>query len=118
MKKILCSLLVLCLIFACTTAFAQELSGGWTLCDPAAPIPEDALSAFEKAMDGLTGVSYTPAALLEEQVVAGMNYCLLCSASAVVPDAVPYWAVVTVYAGVDGTCEILAISPIDPLPAE
>ena len=116
MKKIACLVLVLCLMLAAVPAFAEELAGGWQMQDITAPIPEEALAAFDKAMEHLVGEDYEPVALLSTQVVAGTNYLFLCKGTPVVLHPVPEWAVVTVYAALDGSAEILHISVIDPYP--
>ena len=119
MKRILALVLMLSLLIV-PCAFAEDgaLAGGWTLCDPAEPIPEEALAAFDKAMEGLVGVSYEPAALLSTQVVAGLNYCFLCKAQVIVPDAQPYWAYVYVYADLEGDAAVTSIGAISPEIAE
>ena len=38
--------------------------------------------------------------------VAGTNYCILCQITPVVPDATPAWALVYIYADLDGNAEI------------
>ncbi len=86
--------------------------GGWTLTEDAAITPE-ARDAFEKAMEGLVGVNYTPAALLGTQLVSGTNYCFLCEATVVYPDAKPYYAIVSVYQDLQGKAEILNITAMD-----
>jgi hypothetical protein len=58
-----------------------------------AVLTEEAQSAFDKAMEGLVGVNYTPLALLGTQLVSGTNYSFLCEAAVVYPDAQPYYAV-------------------------
>ena len=35
-----------------------------------------------------------------------MNYCILCQITPVVPDAVPTWALVYIYADLQGNAEI------------
>ena len=50
-------------------------------------ITEDVLKIFGKAMDGLTGVNYTPVAVLG---VSDDTYCILCKAVVVYPNAKPY----------------------------
>ena len=50
-------------------------------------------AAFDKAMEGLTGVNYTPVAVLG---VLDDTYCILCKAAMVYPDAKPYNALVYV----------------------
>ena len=67
------------------------------------------LAAFDKAAKGLSGASYTPVAVLSSQVVAGMNYCILCQVTPVTPDAAPAWALVYIYADLEGNAEILNV---------
>ena len=40
------------------------------------------------------------------QVVAGMNYCLLCKVTAVAPDAKPQYRLVYIYEDLNGNAEI------------
>ena len=56
-------------------------------------VPEEVTAVFEKAMDGLTGVSYEPVGYLGEKDDV---YCVLCRATVVDPDAKPYYALVYV----------------------
>lgn len=105
MKKTIVLLLILALCAA--SAVAEPLLGGWeNVQHEAAELPEDAQAAFDKALDGLVGANYVPVALLSTQVVAGMNYCILCQITPVVPDAVPTWALVYIYADLQGNAEI------------
>ena len=86
--------------------------GGWTITKDAA-VSDEARAAFDKALEGLTGVDYQPLALLGTQVVAGTNYCILCEAKVVYPDAVPYYALVYIYADLQGGAQILNIVNLD-----
>ncbi len=84
---------------------APGLAGGWTA--PETPVvTKEAKAALEKAVEGLTGAAYDPAALLATQVVAGINYAILCEVTAVTPEAVPHYAVVYVYQNLEGAAEI------------
>ena len=79
--------------------------GGWA--EPASPaVTEEAMQAFTKACEALTGMEYTPVALLATQVVAGTNYRILCEARATVPDAETAYVIVTVYEDPQGSAEI------------
>lgn len=81
------------------------LAGGWTA--PETPVvTQEAKEALEKALKGLTGAAYDPAALLATQVVAGTNYAILCEVTAVTPEAVPHYAIVYVYQNLEGAAEI------------
>ena len=117
MKKISALLLALLMILslsACGQAkeAAPAAVGGWTVPEKA-EVTEDAQAAFDKAREGLTGVSYTPVALVGTQLVSGTNYCILCEARVVYPDAVPYYALVYVYADLNGGAELLDIVILD-----
>ena len=112
MKKTLTALIVLVLTFALCIApvSAEEIDGGWEIpVTEANALTEEAQAAFDKATEQLMGVNYTPVALLATQVVAGTNYCILCQATAVVPDAKPYWTLLYLYADLEGNVEILNI---------
>ena len=88
------------------------LLGGWDLSGDLA-LTDEAQAAFDKATEGLLGVNYTPLALLGTQLVSGTNYCLLCEAAVVYPGAQPYYALVYVYADLQGAAEISTIVPLD-----
>lgn len=70
-------------------------------------------TVFSAAMSGLVGVRYEPLQVTT-QVVAGMNYCFLCKATVVVPDAHPYPALAYIYQPLTGDPHITSISPIEP----
>lgn len=84
------------------------LVGSWTRA--ASPvITEEVKKVCDKAFGGWEGVNYEPIALLKTQVVAGMNYCVLCEATVVVPDAEPTYAVVYIYEDLEGNAQITDI---------
>ena len=91
---------------------APTVVGGWTISEDAA-ITDEARAAIEKAMEGVTGVGYEPVALIGTQLVSGTNYCILCEARVIVPDAAPYYALVYVYADLKGGAEILNIAALN-----
>ena len=117
MKKLLCTLLALTLL---TVSFVPALAeepmmklGGWiSNTENPAEIPQEVLDAFNKAIEGLEGCTYEPIALLASQVVAGMNYCLLCRLTVVYPDAQPTYALVYVYQSIEGACELARVEDI------
>lgn len=81
--------------------------GGWeTVTAEARPLPDDAQAAFDKATGTLVGAEYTPVALLGTQLVAGTNYCILCQITPVVPNPVPTWALVYIYADLQGNASV------------
>jgi len=88
---------------------AEQLDGGWSVADA----QDDGMAAFDKAIEGLVGVSYTPIRVLSSQVVAGMNYCVLCQAQVVAPDAKPYYTMAFVYEDLDGNAELTQFKDLD-----
>jgi len=89
------------------TTNAEAMTGGWeNVPHETAELPADAQAAFDKAVDSLVGAEYVPVALLSTQVVAGTNYCILCQITPVAPNATPTWALVYIYADLDGNAEI------------
>jgi len=81
------------------------LLGGWQKAEDGT-VTEELQAIFDKAMEGFTGVQYTPLELLETQVVAGMNYRFRCEAQTVVPGAEKREAIVTIYQDLEGNAEI------------
>lgn len=112
MKKLFA--LVLVVLVLASAAFAEEgpLSGGWTASD-SPEITDEIQAVFDKGLDGLVGVEYVPVAYLGSQVVAGTNHCILAQATAVVPDAQPYYVLIYLYEDLQGEVEILNIADFD-----
>lgn len=109
MKKLIICLAAMTLVLALCAASvsAEMLTGGWeNAATEAVPLPEDAQAAFDKAMEKLDGADYTPAALLATQIVAGKNYCILCQITPVVPEPVTKWALVYIFADLEGNAEV------------
>lgn len=73
-------------------------------------LDEDVQKKFDKAFEGFAGVSYTPFALMGTQVVAGVNYAVLCKAQAVTPGAKAALAVVVIYADLQDGAQITSIA--------
>ena len=89
---------------------AGMMLGGWNIpVLEGTALPEDAQAAFDKATGQLVGAMYTPVALMGTQLVAGTNYCILCQITPVVPDAVPSWNLVYIYADLEGNADITNI---------
>ena len=116
MKRILIitlALLILCLTAACGQNKDDANVGSWSITE-STEITADAQEACDKAMEGLIGVDYTPVALLGTQLVSGTNFCILCEATAVYPDAQPYLALVYIYADLQGNAKVSGVIALDP----
>ena len=79
------------------------LMGGWQAPE-SAEVDADLEAAFAKASEGWTGSAITPVALVGTQVVAGMNYRVLCIVAPVESGAQAHWALVTLYKDLQGGC--------------
>lgn len=117
MRMVISAFLIISMFSLTTMAYAEEtetadnmkpmMTGGWkNVLHEAEELPEDAQEAFDKATENLDGAEYTPVALLSTQLVAGMNYCILCQITPVVPNAEASWALVYIYADLEGNAEI------------
>lgn len=99
------------------TIFDREetpMVGGWSI-NKGHFSPEenkDAMKAFHKAINGLTGYYYEVVAVLGSQVVAGTNYAYLGRGNVVVPDAEPTYLILYVYENLIGKARILGSQSI------
>ena len=96
------------------SAYAEEISGGWQVNSGSTAMSKnaEANAAFKKATEELEGVSYKPIAVLGSQVVAGMNYAILCKATPVYPDASSEVVIMYIYESLDGNAEITGFQTI------
>ena len=85
------------------------ISGNWKrAADPS--LTDTVRKVFDKAFDGLEGVSYTPYALLASRTTAsGRQYRILCKATVVYPGAQEEYVVATVSKSWLGKAEIVEI---------
>lgn len=81
----------------------MTMPGGWSKYNT--HISSEAKAAFDEAIRGLTGVSYSPIAVAE-QVVAGKKYRFFCNAHSVVPNPTNYAAIVGVYKPLGADAEL------------
>jgi len=118
MRKILV-ILVICLSMLTLTSCKEkqeeieerqeevENLGGWQEKDE--EVTGDALVAFNKAIEGLTGAKYEPIKLMASQVVAGMNYKILCDVTVVGVNQKAEKKVVIIYEDPGNNCSITSI---------
>ena len=78
---------------------------GWSAC--AVPSMADAeKERFREALTGPEGISLKPVAKLATQVAAGMNYCLICERTPIVPNAVTKYSLMYIFEKPDGTLTV------------
>lgn len=88
------------------------LFGSWAAAEDSS-ITDEVSALMNKALEQVMGVDYVPVAYLGSQVVAGTNHAVLCRATAVVPNAVPYWAVLYLYEDLEGDVTIMNIKTLE-----
>ncbi len=97
------------------TTDSSAALGGWTAyTDYVQIIGENEKALFEKAVEGLLGVNYTPVQVIATQTVSGKNYAFLAATETVTGEPKKGFAVVTVYEDTSGNTEVLAVNEIDP----
>ena len=88
----------------------EGLMGGW---QDANELPnmlsDNEQEVFNKALEGLVGVGYTPVATLATQVVAGTNYAFLALGTTVTAQPMTHLYVIKVYADLQGNAEVTNI---------
>ena len=90
----------------------EGLMGGWSYAqDPA--VTDEMKARLTKALEGMVGATYVPVANLGEQVVAGLNRCLLCRLTPVIPNAQSKYALVYVYEDLQGGATLSKVIDLD-----
>ena len=112
MKRFITLMLILSMTIPFALCEGFDIDGGWTPSEEW-EITDEANAIFEKAFEGLLGVSYKPVAYLGSQIVAGRNHCFLAQATVIYPDAQPYYVLVYIYENLEGGTEILNIARLD-----
>lgn len=96
------------------TSAEEAMSGGWELFDNEAnALPEDVQKAFDKAAETFTGSELKPVAYISSQVVAGMNYMILCETTKTTEQPKTSYQMVIVYADLEGNAEITQMKEFD-----
>ena len=86
----------------------DRMVGGWERAETPV-VTDEVRTLLEKAAAEQDGMTYTPVADVASQIVAGRNYSVLCKVAPVVPDAVSKYALVTVYADLEGNAGITQV---------
>jgi len=89
------------------TSSEEGVTGGWeTIGKESTEISDAAIAALKKAAVKLERESFEPAEVLAVQVVAGMNYMLLCKSTPTGSDEDGKYCLVTIYENLEGEAEI------------
>lgn len=66
---------------------ADVIPGGWKLAEmQPCNLPQEVATGYNQVVQSLVGADYTPVLYVGQQVVAGMNYMIICKQKIVVPD--------------------------------
>ncbi len=97
-----------------TTNPDATVSGGYTVWETnESLLSKDQKKTFEKAMEGFTGTSFQPIAVISQQVVAGVNFVYLCQGTTTTEKPVKSWDIITVYEDLEGNDNILSLNSVD-----
>ena len=92
----------------------EALAGGWTVNESYNELlADDDKARFEKAIEGLVGVGYTPIQVIGTQVVNGTNYAYLASGTTVTAEPVSGYYIVNVNESSSGEISVVNIAQID-----
>ncbi|MBQ1862542.1 MAG: hypothetical protein II149_03410 [Clostridia bacterium] len=91
--------------FQVSDFMADPVPGGWTY-DVAPAVTDEVKDSFVKISEADEEKEYTPIALIGEQVVAGMNYCVLCQVADKKSNSLPILQIIVIYSAIDGHAEI------------
>lgn len=78
----------------------------------AGKLPEKAASAYGEAVAGLAGASYIPLLYCGEQVVAGMNYMIICGQTLVTNPPEGHVVKMVIHEPLEGKATIRSIETI------
>ena len=94
--------LAMAITFAVYTPVSAATTGGWSVSKARYSfLSKSQKKVFNKATEGMTGVSYEPVALLAKQTVAGTNYFYLCQGTTVTAKPVKSWYVLSAFKSLD-----------------
>lgn len=93
---------------------AATTLGGWSVYpENKAIVTDNDQALFDKALEGWTGVGYTPLRVLATQVVSGTNYAFLAKGVTVTAKPETGYYIVTIYEDLQGKAEVKCIKQID-----
>ena len=93
----------------------KEATGGWSVYNKteAQELDKKVQKIYDKALKELSGVEYTPIALLGTQLVSGNNYAVLALGKTTTKESTYTIAVLTIYNNLDDKASVESIAEID-----
>lgn len=92
-----------------------EKVGGWQGCDGFTQLlAEEDITRFEKAIEGLVGVGYTPIQVIATQLVNGANYAYLAQGTTVTANPKKSFYIVKITEDAQGKVELVSAMEIEP----
>ena len=93
---------------------SEPVSGGWTINEEgSADLPAEVKKAFDSVTSELMGTDLEPVAYVGSQVVAGMNYMVLCRATTVTENPVTNYQMLIMYADLEGKASLTTLTDFD-----
>ncbi len=87
--------------------------GGWNYQSmPTVNLPEQAATAFSKAVEGIVGVKYEPVLYVASQLVAGFNYCIICKTTTITNPPLEGCKILYIYADLEGNASITRVEDV------
>ena len=92
-----------------------EKLGGWQQCDGfSQQLSEEDTARFEKAIEGLVGVGYTPIQVIATQLVNGTNYAYLAQGTTITANPKKSFYIVKITEDKDGKVDLASAMEIEP----
>ena len=76
-------------------------------------LPEEAWGAFWKASESYTDVIFNPLTLIATQIVAGINYLIICQGTVMTEEPTDALYFVTMYVDLEGNAEFADVQPMN-----
>lgn len=93
----------------------KEKVGGWQSCDGYTQLlAEEDLTRFEKAVEGLVGVGYTPVQVIATQLVNGTNYAYLAQGTTITANPKKSFYIVKITEDAQGNIDLASAMEIEP----
>ena len=94
---------------------AGNETGAWAMNDQKneAKLPDEVEKAFRKATENFTGGTLEPVAYIGSQVVAGMNYMIICREVTATQEPESSYKIAVIYADLEGNAELTSLSDFD-----